>query len=73
MNRRRPDSISLLMLSANQRVAVTISESVCNDHDKVNQCPDPAASQCQQLRYADAGFFSVEAMHAQAPQEKTQE
>ena len=54
------------MLSTNKRIAIAISESLRNDHDKVNQCPNSAASQCQQLRHANAGFFSVEAVYTQA-------
>lgn len=54
---RRQSSISLLMLSANKRVTVAISEAVCNDHDQVNQSPNSTAVQGQELNYANACFF----------------
>ncbi len=67
MNSNNPHRISLALLSTNQRVTVTISEILRNDHDKVDQRPNSAAAQSQQLGHADAGFLGVKAVYTQAP------
>lgn len=73
MNRSRPKSITLHLLSANKRVAVAIFEILGDDHDQVNQGPDAAASKRQQLRHANTGLFRVKAMYPQPAQEEAQE
>jgi hypothetical protein len=60
-------------LSPNERVAVAISEAVRDDHDQVDECPDPEPAQCQELGDGDAGFFRIEAMDAEGAQKEAEE
>ncbi len=54
-----------MVLAPNKRIAIAISVTLRNDHDKVNQIPNSKATKSQQLGHADAGFFRVEAMDAE--------
>jgi hypothetical protein len=70
---RHPAINLYFVLSANERVAVAISEAVRDDHDQVDECPDPEPAQCQELGDGDAGFFCVEAMDAEGAQKEAEE
>jgi hypothetical protein len=61
-----------MVLSPNEWVAVPISEAVRDDHDQVDECPDPEPAQCQELGHADAGFFRIEAMDAEGAQKEAE-
>jgi hypothetical protein len=62
-----------VLLPPNEWVTVAISEAVRDDHDQVDECPDPEPAQCQELGDGDAGFFRVEAMDAEGAQKEAEE
>ena len=61
------------VLPANEWVTVAIREAARDDHDQVNECPDPEPAQCQELGDSHTGFFRVEAMDAEGAQKEAEE
>jgi hypothetical protein len=50
-----------------------IFEIAGEDHDQVDDGPDTAATECEQLRHADACMARVEAMHAKAAEKPAEQ
>jgi len=66
----RQTTRGLLLL---QGTPLGVGELVGDDHDEVDEGPDAAAAQGEELRDADADVSGVEAVDAEASQEEAQQ
>jgi len=66
-----PDLKSLYnLLSSDQQMSFSISETANNYHDKIDQSPDAASSKCQQLNNPDTGMACIEPVNSKHTEEE---